>query len=321
MYILHYTFYIKMFAFFGTSPRSAVFLDQAIQNGLQVDLVVSAPPKPVGKKQILTENPVVSLAKKLNLSFLSNLSNLSDLKNLDIGLILDFNQIISNEIINLFLKGIINIHFSKLPQYRGPAPVQYTILNGDKEAWITYYLINEKLDAGQILTQTSLPLDLTENTETLYQKLIEKSAGEISGILENYTSGHLTPQLQDGPPSNTHKLTTENCKIDWQKSPDEIDRLIRAAYPEPTAWTDVLLHGNITQPSSRPNAESGGIPFPECKRKGFLDSARNDNKYRLKVLEAHIENGQLILDIVQLEGKNPVTWKQFQQGHPFFSVF
>ncbi|MGB9637332.1 MAG: formyltransferase family protein, partial [Microgenomates group bacterium] len=109
------------------------------------------------------------------------------------GLILDFNKIIPNETINLFPQGIINIHFSKLPQYRGPAPVQYTILNGDKQAWITYYLINEKVDAGKILKQTSLDLDFTETTESLYQKLILKSAREINGIIEDYLQGKILP--------------------------------------------------------------------------------------------------------------------------------
>lgn len=287
-----------MLTFFGTSHRSALFLEQALQNGLKIDLVVSEPPKPIGKKQIVTENPVVSVAKKINLRYLSDLSNLSDLDTLNIGLILDFNKIIPNEIINLFSKGIINIHFSKLPQYRGPAPVQYTILNGDKEAWITYYLISEKLDAGKIISQTSLPLDLTENTEILYQKLIEKSAGEVGKILEDYTNGLLIPQVQSGIPSNTRKLTTENCQIDWGKSPVEIEHLIRAAYPEPETWSFVILNDN------------------EGSRRDSSVTPQNDNTKKLKILKSHLENEKLVIDTVQLEGKNPVSFKQFQEGYP-----
>lgn len=290
-----------MITFFGTSPRSAIFLEKAILNGLKVDLVVSEPPKPIGKKQIVTENPVISVAKKLSLSFLSNLSDLSNLENLDLGLILDFNKIIPNEIINLFSKGIINIHFSKLPQYRGAAPVQYTILSGDKEAWITYYLISEKLDGGKIISQTSLALGLTENTETLYQKLIEKSADEVGKILEDYTNGPLIPQVQSGVLSNTRKLIAENCKIDWSKSPVEIERLIRAAYPEPGAWTFVIL--NISERSSQDSSPAKPVQ-------------NDENKKHLKILKAHMENDQLILDQVQLEGKNPVSFKQFKEGYP-----
>lgn len=289
-----------MVTFFGTSPRSAKFLEQAIQNGLLVNLVVSAPPKSTGKKRVLTENPTAAFAKEKGIPSILNLSDLSDLSDLRLGLILDFNKIIPQEIINLFPRGIINIHFSKLPQYRGPAPVQYTILNGDKEAWITYYFINENLDEGQILTQTSLALDLTEDTEILYQKLITKASREIPAVIGNYLSGKIQPRQQEGISSPTKKLTTENSKIDWTKSPFKIEHLIRAAYPEPTAWTSVEIPAN----SAGRRSKSVGI----------------QKLLRLKVLSAHLEQGKLIIDRVQLEGKNPVTWKQFQEGHPSFSL-
>lgn len=289
-----------MLVFFGTSHHSAQFLKLILEKGLKVDLVVSSVPKPIGKKQILVENPVVTTAKEKNISFLTSLDTLpltmKQSNNETIGLILDFNKIVPAEIINLFSKGIINIHFSKLPQYRGASPVQYTILNGDKEAWITYYLIDENLDTGKVLTQTSLSLDLTENTEVLYQKLTEKASGEIKQVLENYLENKIMPKSQEGIPTLARKLKTENCKIDFSKPAEETERLIRAAYPEPGAWT--LLH------QACPTA-----------RRGSGGQAK-----RLKILKAHLENGKLMLDQVQLEGKNPVTWKQFVQGHPQSSL-
>jgi len=300
-----------MLVFFGTSSRSAKFLEKAIQNGLKVDLVVSAPPKPLGKKQILTENPTVSVAKKFNIPFLTSIFQLQDPRlqtpgasatggqaasNFHLqssttvtGLILDFNKIIPNDIINLFSKGIINIHFSKLPQYRGPAPVQYTILNGEREAWITYYLLDENLDTGKIITQSNLPLDFTETTETLYQKLIAKAASEIPKIIEDYLCDRYHTCQQTGQATYTKKLTTKDCQIDWTKSAEEIERLIRAASPEPGAWTLVQI-----------SLKSAKIPITR----------------RLKILKAHLENGKLILDLVQLEGKKPVSFKQFQEGYP-----
>jgi len=281
-----------MVTFFGTSPRSAKFLEQALKNGLRVDLVVSAPPKPIGKKQVLTENPTAAFAKEKGIPAILNLSDLSDLSDLRLGLILDFNKIIPQEIINLFPRGIINIHFSKLPKYRGPAPVQYTILNGDKEAWITYSLIDENLDKGKIITQTSLPLDLTENTESLYQKLIAKAASEITQTIDSYLCDRYHTCQQTGTPGVTHKLTTDNSKIDWTRPPQQIERLIRAANPEPGAWTETKLK----------------VKSEKLK------------VMRLKILRAHLEANKLVFDQVQLEGKNPVTWKQFQEGHPSLSL-
>lgn len=279
-----------MQVFFGTSHHSASFLELAIQNGLQVDLVVSAPPKPLGRQQILTENPTVSMAKKLEIPVLTSLKDLTikQFNNLTIGVILDFNKIIPQSIIDLFKLGIINIHFSKLPHYRGPAPVQYTILNGESEAWITYFLITAGLDDGPILKQTPLPLTGLESTANLYKLLLEKTSNDVTSIVSAYKDKLLLPKNQEGKPSFTRKLTTNAVKIDWSKSPIEIDRLIRAAYPEPGAWTEIIV-----------NRES-----------------LTANRQRLKILRAHLENDQLVIDLVQLEGKKPVSWKQFQEGYP-----
>ena len=277
-----------MIVFFGTSHHSAKFLELATKNGLKFDLVISEPPKPLGRKQILTENPTISIAEKLNIPFLIHLEEILNFPSPTLGLILDFNKIIPQNTIDHFQKGIINIHFSKLPQYRGPAPVQYTILNGNKRAWITYYLITQKVDGGPILKQSSLPLEFTETADSLYEKLIEKSAKEIPTIISAYLSDKDYPCQQTGIPSYTKKLTTDNCKIDWSKSPEEIERLIRAAYSEPGAWTEVKLQ---------------------------ITNYKLQTK-RLKILKAHLEKGNLVLDEVQLEGKNPVSWAQFQEGYP-----
>lgn len=277
-----------MLVFFGTSPRSAAFLTKGLQNGLKVDLVVSEPPKLVGRKQTLIENPTVTIAKKFQIPFLERMEEILQKNPPTLGLILDFNKIIPQNIINHFKKGIINIHFSKLPAYRGPSPVQYSILNGDKEAWVTCYLIDEKVDQGKLLTQNSLNLDLTETTDSLYLKLIDKAAREIPEMISAYLKDKIPPRLQTGQLTLTKKLTTENCRIDWTKSPAEIERLIRAAYKEPGAWTEVELKAK----SSKLKAQ------------------------RLKILKAHLEKEKLVLDEVQLEGKNPVAWSQFQQGHP-----
>lgn len=277
-----------MLVFFGTSPRSAVFLAKALQNGLKVNLVVSASPKPIGRKQIITENPTVIVAKKFQIPSLERMEDIFKDHSPTLGLILDFNKIIPKKIIDHFKKGVINIHFSRLPAYCGPSPIQYTILNGDRQAWITYCLISERVDEGQILAQNSLPLDLTETTDSLYLKLIDKTSQEVPGIISAYLKDKILPRPQIGTPTLTQKLTTDSCQIDWQKSPVEIEKLIRAAYSEPGAWTRI-----------------------ELKAK-----SEKSKVMRLKILKARLEKGGLILDRVQLEGKNPVSWQQFQQGHP-----
>lgn len=277
-----------MIVFFGTSGHSVLFLEELSKTGFAIDEIVSAPPKPIGRKHILTENPVVSFAKKNNIVCKENKSDLLKEQKPDLGIILDFNQIIPQSIIDHFQKGIINIHFSKLPRYRGACPVQNTILNGDKEAWITYYLITAGLDDGPILIQTPMPLTNTETTEDLYTALCQKAAREIGKVVEDYLANKITPMPQAGQPTMTKKLNSENCRIDWKKSDLKIDRLIRAAYPEPGAWATTQLKTESLEPVVK----------------------------RIKILKAHLEQGKLIPDLVQLEGKNPVSWKQFKEGYP-----
>lgn len=277
-----------MLVFFGTSHYSAIFLDKVIKNGLKAELVVSAPPKPVGRDQALVQNPTATVARQNNLLLATTLEELNDFSDKTIGLMLDFNQIIPQSIISQFEKGIVNIHFSKLPQYRGPAPVQYTILNGQAQAWISYYLIDAGVDKGPILAQTSVPLKKTETAAELYRALVEKAAQEAPLVIADYLNGKIAPRKQQGQESYTTKISTEEAKIDWQKSAEEIERLIRAASPEPGAWTEVELNPTDKEPL----------------------------KKRLKILKAHLEGNQLAIDQVQLEGKNPVSYKQLKEGYP-----
>ena len=284
-----------MIIFFGTSKNSLKFLEAMTKDSFKIGMVISAPPKPIGRKQIITENPVVAFAKTHKIPFHTALSFVpNDFKknSNNLGLIFDYNRILPKEVIDLFSLGIVNIHFSKLPQYRGPAPVQATILNGDTTAWITYMLIDEKIDEGKILTQTSLPLNLKETSQSLTEKLLEKAIAETPKIIADFLSGNLQPFQQIGEPSYAGKLEIENTKINWQKPAIEIDRLICAAYPEPGAWT-------LLRPAE--------------------DGTSEGQAKRLKILKAHLEKEKLILDEVQLEGKNPVTWQQFLEGYPEFS--
>jgi methionyl-tRNA formyltransferase len=272
-----------MFVFFGSSIHSAYFLELGVKNGLKIDLVVSNPPKLLGRKKILTENPTVSAAKKLGIPYLLDLRGLEKFQNLKLGLILDYNKIIPGAFIDLFEKGIINVHFSKLPEYRGPSPVQQTILDAKTKAHISYFLISEKLDQGNILFQSEEDISQNENTGSLYLKLTEKASKEIKKMVSNYLSGKLVPQPQKGKASYTKKFTAEDCKIDWQKPDEYSERLVRACSPEPGTWTQVRIG-------------------PQVKR--------------LKILSAQLEQGKFVPLVVQLEGKNPVMWKQFWQGYP-----
>jgi len=221
------------------------------------------------------------------------------LKNLgqrpDLGIVASFGALIPQNIINLPKHGILNLHPSLLPKYRGPTPVPTAILNGEKETGLTIIKIDEQIDHGPIIDQFKEPIKLEDTGESLLNRLFTMGGEVLATILPSYLEGKIELREQDHSQATfTKKLTREDGKIDWTKAVDYQERFIRAMFPWPGAWTEV--------------------------------SVRRDKKdvRRLKILKAHLEpttNHQslitnLVLDLVQLEGKNPVTWKQLQEGYP-----
>lgn len=194
----------------------------------------------------------------------------------DIGILASFGAIISKEILNSFPQGILNVHPSLLPKYRGPSPVQTAILNGEKETGVTIIKMDELVDHGPIVAQVKELILPTDTSTSLYGRLFEKGAKLLNELLEKPIK--TTPQ-DHAKATFTKKFTREDGKIDWHKTAVEIDRQIRALYPWPGTWTDI-------------------------------------NSKRLKILKAHLKNNKLVLDEVQLEGKKPVTFRQFLQGYP-----
>jgi methionyl-tRNA formyltransferase len=215
----------------------------------------------------------------------------------DVGILASFGAIVPKEILNFPKWGILNIHPSLLPKYRGASPVQAAILNGEQQTGVTIIKMDEKVDHGPIVAQFSEEILPTDNAEKLYFKLFSAGAEVLKTILPAYLEGRIKPKEQDHSRATyTKKLSREDGFISLEKlksamegtNAELIDRQIRAYYPWPGTWTEIT------------------IPFRKAKTR----------RYRLKILKAHLENGELVLDQVQLEGKKPVSFKQFCQGYP-----
>ena len=200
-----------------------------------------------------------------------------------IGILASYCEILKKEILEKPKHGILNIHPSLLPQYRGPSPVQTAILNNDQENGVTIFKMDEKIDHGPILAQFKEEIRPEETAESLYQRLFLAGAKVLTTILPAYLEGKIELRKQDDSQSTfTKKFNREDGKINWQEKPAKIERKIRAFYPWPGTWTEITIKG---------------------KRK------------RLKIIKAHLEKNKLILDQVQLEGKKSVTYKQFKEGY------
>ena len=212
----------------------------------------------------------------------------------DVGVLASYGKILPSEILAIPKYGILNIHPSLLPKYRGASPVQAAILVGDKETGVSVIKMDEKVDHGPIIAQFAEKILLTDTAESLYQHLFTSGAEVLLTILPAYLKDQIELRQQnDSQATYTKKLTREDGKIDWKWSPEKIERHVRAMHPWPGAWTEVQM----------------------------TDDRRQITEKRLKILKAHIENlspdtCHLIPDLVQLEGKKPVSFKQFQEGYP-----
>lgn len=202
----------------------------------------------------------------------------------DIGILASYGKILRKDVLEKPKHDILNIHPSLLPKYRGPTPVPTAILNGEQKTGVTIFKIDEKVDHGPIISQFKEEIKPNETADELLKRLFTAGAQVLTTILPAYLEGKIKPRKQnDSQATYTKKLTRKDGQINWQEKPTKIERKIRALHPWPGTWTKVII---------------------------------NKKKKRLKTLKAHLEANKLILDQVQLEGKKPVTWKQFQEGYP-----
>jgi methionyl-tRNA formyltransferase len=216
-----------------------------------------------------------------------DLNGLESLEQPDLGIVASFGSLIPEKIINWPKMGLLNLHPSLLPKYRGPTPIPTAILNGEKETGLTIIKIDKEIDHGPIIHQFKEIINDNETSDDLLKRLFKAGAEALVTILPDYLEGKIKPQEQDHQKATfTEKLTRESGRIDWLKPIDYQQRFIQAMLPWPGAWREIKL------------------------------KEKDKETKRFKILKAHLEKQKLVLDLVQLEGKKPVTWKQFLEGYP-----
>ena len=250
--------------------------------------VVTQSPKPTGRKQVITYSPVDKWAHEHKIPIHYSASELAvDSVKADVGILASYGEIIDKGVIDLFPHGILVIHPSLLPKYRGASPVLEAIMAGETVTGVTIFKMDKKVDHGPIVSQFREDIFPDDTTETLRARLFERSAEVLVELLTPYLQGKITPKVQDDRQASFTKIMTrKNGFIDLnKKSPEDAERFIRAMQPWPLAWTTVRI-----SPTDR------GVR-------------------RLKIHKAHLEGAKLVLDEVQLEGKERVSWKQFNEGY------
>ncbi len=270
------------------TPYFAVPVFDALLASGQYDIVgvVTQPDKPVGRKQRLTPPAVKAWATEHDLPVYQFASlkdpaaaqTITELKP-DIAVVAAYGKLIPKTILDIPQHGCVNIHPSLLPEYRGPSPIQTALLDGAVRTGVSIMLLDEEMDHGPILGQRTTEVLADDTNQSLQHSLACEGADLLLELLPDYCAGRLQPQPQNHAEATfTTLLHNADAQIDWNKPANEIDCLIRAMHPEPGAWTDVT-------------------------------------GTRVKVLKAHLEGTELILDQVQPAGKQPMSYEEFLNGN------
>jgi methionyl-tRNA formyltransferase len=290
--------------FFGSPAFGQVILKSLLEKNFNVVAVVTQPDRSRGRGKKRLPTPAKSFAKenKITIYDPKNKKQLGDLEaklksiKPDVFAVASYGLIIPQRILEIPSKGVLNVHPSLLPKYRGPSPIQAAILHGDEETGITVMLVDEEMDHGPILSQKLIPISSRETTPTLTAKLAYFGGDLLIETIGKWLKDKIAPQPQNHEKATYTKLIKkEDGHIDWNKMGNEnIERMIRAYQPWPGVWTTVGEMANQLEQNLR-----------NQKHKNL----------KLKLLEAHLENGVLALDTVQVEGKKPISLTDFVKGY------
>ncbi len=296
--------------FMGTPDFAVDALEALIQSEHEVVGVVTQPDKPKGRGKEMQFPPVKECAVKYNIPVYQPVKvktpeGVEMLRSFgaDIFVVAAFGQILSKEILDMPKYGCINIHASLLPKYRGAAPIQWAVIDGEKQSGVTIQQMNEGIDTGDILLKAVVDLDPKETGESLYEKLSKAGAELVLQVLPMIEAGTVKPEKQDDSLS-THagKLTKALGCIDWNKSAVEIERLIRGLNSWPSAYTS--FHGKTLKIWEADVVEKSAAGEP--------GSVAEVNKTDIIV---NTGDGQLCLQSIQLEGKKRMAVKDFLLGY------
>lgn len=228
----------------GTPEFAVGILDTLIKNNYNVVGVITAADKPAGRGQKIKYSAVKEYALANNLTLLqpTNLKDenfLQELKalNANLQIVVAF-RMLPEVVWKMPEFGTFNLHASLLPNYRGAAPINWTIINGDTKTGVTTFFIDDKIDTGAMILSTETEINPEENAGNLHDRLMQLGSKTVIETLAIIEKGNVTTTIQkDNPEIKTaYKLNKENCKIDWTKSAEEIYNLIRGLSPYPSAW-------------------------------------------------------------------------------------
>lgn len=295
--------------FMGTPDFAVPVLESLVEGGHEVIAVVTQPDKqkgrgkamqfpPVKIKALEYQIPVYQPLKARNPEFIALMQQL----NPDAMVVVAFGQILTKAILDIPKYGCINVHASLLPKYRGAAPMQWCIINGENQTGITTMMMDEGIDTGDMLKKVVVPIEPKETGESLHDKLAAIGGPLLLETLKELEAGTLKGEKQqDELSSHTRRLTKELGNIDWSQSAVSIERLIRGLNAWPSAYTQILGK-TLKIWAADVLEEQSTLPY------GSIVAISKDN------FTVQTGEGMLVIKEVQLEGKKRMNADAFLRG-------
>lgn len=298
--------------FMGTPDFATGTLEEIVKAGHEVVGVVTQPDKPKGRGKTMMPTPVKETALKYDLPVYqpkkvreSEFVELLRSLNTDVMVVAAFGQIITKEILDMPKYGCINVHASLLPAYRGAAPIQWAVINGDKESGVTIMQMDEGIDTGDMIEKAVVPIAEDETGGSLFDKLSHTGAKLCVKVLKDLEEGTAVREKQPEESTTPYAkmIDKKMGEVDWKKSAKEIEQLIRGLNPWPSAYTKVhgktlkIWKANVLSETSQMNPGQ----IARVTKDGFA-----------------VQTGQGILEIqeLQLEGKKRMDTSSFLRGYP-----
>lgn len=302
--------------FMGTPEFASTSLRMLVKEGYNIVAVVTTPDKPAGRGQKMHESDVKLTAKELGLPILQpeklrDEEFLAALKALDIdlGIVIAFRML--PEVVWAMPKyGTFNLHASLLPQYRGAAPINWAIINGEKQTGITTFLLNHEIDKGAIIEQEAVDILPEDNIGSLYDKLMHCGAGLVLRTVDKIAEGGYETIEQMHVDENTlrpaPKIFKEDGRVDWSRNVVDIHNLVRGLSPYPAAWSPIFKNGE----------ECGSLKIftthiEPAEINVAPGSVKSDGKSYVAIAAS---DGWVYLDEVQMAGKRRMAIKELLLG-------
>lgn len=298
--------------FMGTPEFAVTILDKLVKEDYAIKAVVTSPDRPAGRGRKLTGSAVKDYATANGLLTLqpNNLKDedfieqLKDLK-ADLFIVVAF-RMLPKVVWEIPILGTFNLHGSLLPQYRGAAPINWAIINGETETGVTTFFIDEKIDTGQILLNKKMSISEDETAGGLHDRMMHVGAQAVVDTVELIRSGKAAPNPQpEGDLKAAPKIFKQDCLIDFNKSINQVHNFIRGMSPYPTAWIK-LRHKESEQEKTLKIFEATIHDYQKHVAIDFSGDKKN--------LYLNIKQGTLALKSVQLEGKKRLDITEFLLG-------